>query len=244
MITPGKLFHLGSWLVAIGAAIAIVTNIAGSLAYTLSADQTSPLWLAIQIISIVAALLFSLGLPAVYFYQAYETRLIGLWGFLLTEAAASIGGIGYSLVIVVVSSTLSEAVLKQDTHLTYGLYALSSVAALLFFAGSGLFGYATWKGKVYPRNVSMFLLASCLISLAQAIPDPLVSVSIGVISQVCFYGAFLWMGVIIIRHGHLIDQARESDGLEEGEAEVASEGMEAEAALEKMEVEATLDQNN
>jgi hypothetical protein len=251
MITPGKLFQLGSWLVCIGAVASIVTSIAGSLAYALAADQASSLWLSIQTVGIVAALLFSLGLPAVYFYQAYETRLIGLWGFVLTEAATIIGGIGYSLVITIVTSTLSAAVMKQDTHLAYGLYALSTVASLLFFAGSGLFGYAAWKGKVYPRNVGMFLLAGCLISLGQALPDPIVSVSVGVLSQVCFYGAFFWMGMIIIRQGHVIDQVQGSYEPEQKELETEQRELatvrkkkDVEATLEKMRVEALADQNN
>jgi hypothetical protein len=214
-MTPGSLFRLGGWLLGVGALVSIVTAIAGSMAYALSADQASPLWLSIQIVGIVAALCFSLGLPAVYFYQAYEARQAGLWGFILTETANSLGNIGYSLVVTIVTSTLSATVLKQDQVLVYGLYALSTISSSLLFVGTGLFGFATLKGKVFPRNAALLLLVGCVISLGQVYPDPLFSVSIGLLSQVCSYSAFLWMASTVIRESRVIDLIQQGYVLEQ-----------------------------
>ncbi|HEY4387040.1 MAG TPA: hypothetical protein VGN34_21500, partial [Ktedonobacteraceae bacterium] len=179
----------------------------------------------------------------------YQTRQAGLWGFILTEAANSIGSIGYSLVITMVTVTLSTTVLKENKSLVYGLYALSTVSSLFLFAGTGLFGFATLKGKVFPRNAALLLLAGCVVSLAQAYPDPIFSVSIGAVSQVCSYGAFLWMGAIVIRHIPLIEYVQDTYEYEQGEVEEGVEPEEieqeeAEEIVEQGEVEETVKQNN
>lgn len=214
-MTPGKLYRAAGWTLCVSSIAYVLAFAIGTLLFPEIKGQTSPVFTATEAVSIVASMFFLLALPAVYLYQAQESRWFGLVGFITTFMGQLLGNIGYSIIITFIIPFLDKNALKQLSNPTSGI-GVSLIlfsAALLLFAGQCMLGLGTLNAKIFPRAAAWLLIGSSIITMLEACAtgmSPYIGALVGTVGSILGYAAFGWMGYIMARRGVLVDYEQDA----------------------------------
>lgn len=123
------------------------------------------LWVPVNVLGVIGAVLVLLGMPAMYARVAGPTGIFGLVGVALIALAWMFFGLFLSLYAALVSPWLADkapSLVAASAPLPAGIVVAFVVGLIAWFAGSVLFGIPFIRGRVRPRWVGYVLPASAL----------------------------------------------------------------------------------
>ncbi len=155
-----------------------------------TAFATHGLWVPINALGLIGAVLVLLGLPAVYPRMAAPTDRLGLVGIALVAVAWMFFGLFLSLYAVLLLPWLAAkapALVATDAPLPGGFIVAFSVALTAWFMGTVLLAVPFVRGRAQPRWVGYVLLASApwmvVGSLVIAPSGPATNLAVNLISN-------------------------------------------------------------
>jgi hypothetical protein len=186
-MTPERLFRLSGVALILGSlltAIAVVTG--DSIFYNDPKAFTNPLWVPLNLLSLIGSMLVLVGLPGMYTRQAARAGWLGLVGFVLTFFAGLIMGVAGPAILAFIP-TFSEPTVPNI------------FLSLMFSAGVILLGAATMRAGILPGWAGLLLvIAGCGAALENLVTlEPLATImSDG--SGVLFMLGILWFGYALL----------------------------------------------
>lgn len=181
-IDPATLYRLSGWTVIAGMAIDGVASVLYSRASGVEL-YGDPLAAADNLAKLVGTLLFLLGFPGLYAFQARKAGRLGLAGFVLTFSAFALLEIGTDALFAFVGPMLAdhaqtqfllEEYLENNLGPGFAIYLIGAYLAL--FTGLVAHGTATFRAKIYPRWTGPLIAIGSIAALFMA---PLAAVPSG-----------------------------------------------------------------
>ncbi|GAC1620326.1 MAG: hypothetical protein NVS4B7_12410 [Ktedonobacteraceae bacterium] len=177
-MTPQTLYRLSGGALTVGALFAIIGFLLHPSGNT-AANYLSSVWLPVNLLIMVGALLVVLGLPGMYARQAERAGKLGLIGFTLTFLIVLLfnvasGAIETFLLPALAANATTRSLLSGLLPATYSRFLL--LALLLELVGPVLLGIATLRARVFPRWTGWLLIAIpllVLIGFFVSLPGPL-----------------------------------------------------------------------
>jgi hypothetical protein len=192
-MTSAQLFRAGGLALLTGAVVFIVhivarssiTANAGGMTITFAQDG---LWVPINALGVIGAILVLVGMPAMYARMAGSSGLLGVIGVLLIALGWLFFGLFLSFYSMVVLPWLaSNAPLLVDGLNQYPPMLVAFIAALLAeVVGTVLFAISLVRGRVHPRWVGYVLFASAFMAIGGifiAPSGPATNVAINLLSN-------------------------------------------------------------
>lgn len=167
-------FQLGGIAAIAGSVLLVI----GWVSATAFGDSNS---VGVRWIGLFAFIFIQLGLVAIYAYQAEETGITGLIGFILALAATSIF-IGFTI---------------GSEHTTVPEPVLGPPAGISFAIGFIILGISTWQaGKIPVFSAALWIVGVIVYTGGVAsLYNPVV-----ILGAVIFGAGFSWAGLQLIRH--------------------------------------------
>jgi hypothetical protein len=170
-MTNSQLFRISGIALIAGAIMFIVHIVARSM-ITAGTDPvavaTEGLWVPINVLGVVGAVLVFLGLPAMYVRMAGPTGLLGFAGVVLIALAWMFFGLFLSLYSALVMPWLAEnapSLVAAAAPLPAGIITAFIIGLVAQFVGSVLLAIPFLQGHVQPRWIGYTLLASALLAV-------------------------------------------------------------------------------
>jgi hypothetical protein len=206
-VSTPSLFRLSGLAVTIGMTVfglgSVLTGRAGAVA-----DYLNPVVQADDLAKLFGSLIFLIGLPGLYAFQASRSGWLGLAGFLLIFFGIAILEISTEVVFAFVAPTLAahdetrfllRGGIERNLGQGFAIYFLPSIAATLL--GFVTFGIATFRAGVYPRWAAVLIAVGEILTIVM---DPLKSVPsgpfrldrLGILATAL---AFAWCGWCLLR---------------------------------------------
>jgi hypothetical protein len=187
------MFGLGSFLTGRGSGVANYLN---------------PIVQADDLAKLFGSLIFLIGLPGLYAFQASRSGWLGLAGFLLIFFGIAILEVSTEVVFAFVAPTLAaheetrfllRGGMERNLGQGFAIYFLPSIGATLL--GFITFGIATFRAGVYPRWAAVLIAVGEILTIVM---DPLKSVPsgpfrldrLGILATAL---AFAWCGWCLLR---------------------------------------------
>lgn len=161
----------------------------------------STAWIVVACLSMVMSLFFLIGLLGMYLKQVKEVGWLGLIGFILFSLFWLLSmafGFMEAFVLPLITDNAPKVV-EGITSIFGGgvrevelgfLPVLAPIAGILYLLGGLVFGFATYRARVLPRQAAALLAFGAVVTLAAAvIPHPvdrILAVPTGL--------AFIWSG--------------------------------------------------
>jgi hypothetical protein len=202
------LYRLSGLAVLIGMAIMGIASVfysrAGGVALYL--DPAVP---ADDLAKLFGSLIFLIGLPGLYAFQAGAARGLGLAGFVLSFLGLAILEVGTEALFAFTGPVLAAHHQTRflllgglDQNLGGGFAAYFALSYVLTVAGFLSFGIATFRARIYPRWAGLVIAtgsiaAIMLMPLASVPSGPFRLDRIGVLATAF---AFAWCGWHLLRH--------------------------------------------
>jgi len=202
------LYRLSGLAVLIGMAIMGIASVlysrAGGVALYL--DPAVP---ADDLAKLFGSLIFLIGLPGLYAFQAAAARGLGLAGFILSFFGLAVLEVGTEALFAFTGPVLAAHHQTRflllgglDQNLGSGFAAYFAVSYVLTVTGFVSFGIATFRARIYPRWTGLVIAAG---SVAAIVLAPLASVPSGPfrldrIGVLATAFAFAWCGWHLLRH--------------------------------------------
>ncbi|HYT35519.1 MAG TPA: hypothetical protein VEL69_10805 [Ktedonobacteraceae bacterium] len=186
-MTPERLFRLSGVALILGSLLTAVAVVTGdSIFYNDPKAFTNPLWVPLNLSSLIGSMLVLLGLPGMYARQAARAGWPGLVGFVLTFFAGLIMGVAGPAILAFIP-TFSEPTVPNI------------FLSLMFSAGVILLGAATMRAGILPRWAGLLLvIAGCGVALENLVSvEPLATI-ISDGSGVLFMLGILWFGYALL----------------------------------------------
>lgn len=173
-ISSATLLRLSGVAVVVGMAIAGMSSVLYSRADGV-ALYLDPLVPIVDLAKQFGSLIFLIGLPALYGYQASRAGVVGLVGFVFSFVGLAMLEVGTEALFAFVGPALAA---HPETHflLTEGLdaslgagfsaYLLASY--LLVVAGFVSFGLASFRARVYPRWTGPVIAVGSVAAIVMA----------------------------------------------------------------------------
>jgi hypothetical protein len=167
-MTSSQLSRVSGLGLLVGAVAFVVHVVLRSL-ITAGLDPSSfaqqGLWVPINALGLIGAVLVLLGLPAMYAGVAAVTGRLGLAGVVLIAVAWMFFGVFLSLYAMLLLSWLAErapALVAAAAPLPTGFVVAFIVGLVAWLAGTVLLAIPFMRGRLHPRWVGYVLLASGL----------------------------------------------------------------------------------
>ncbi len=169
---------------------------------------------------LVGSLIFLIGLPGLYAFQATRAGRLGLAGFALSFFGLAMLEVSTEALFAFVGPVLAAhhetRFLLQgglEQHLGGGFVAYFTLSYLVVLAGFISFGIATSRARVYPRWTGPVIAIGSVAAIVMA---PLVSVPSGPfrldrLGVLAASFAFVWCGWYLLRHATLPVPNRAND---------------------------------
>jgi hypothetical protein len=166
------------------------------------------------------SLIFLIGLPGLYAFQAPRAGRLGLAGFVLSFFGLAILEVSTEAMFAFVGPVLAAhdetRFLLQgglEQNLGDGFLAYFALSYPVILAGFASFGFATFRARVYPRWAGLVIAIGSLAAIVMA---PLVSVPSGPfrldrVRVLAASFAFVWCGWHLLRHATLPVSNRAND---------------------------------
>jgi hypothetical protein len=170
-MTSLRLYRISGLGLAIGAALFIVHVIARSMVTAglePSASAMQSLWMPINALGVVGAMLVSLGLPAMYARVADSSGRMGLIGIVLIAVAWMFFGVFLSFYGALVMPWLADkapTLVAKSAAVPTAFVVAFIFGLLAWILGTVLFAIPFIRGHVRPRWVGYALPASTLWTL-------------------------------------------------------------------------------
>ena len=188
------LFGVGSFLAVRGSGVALYLD---------------PLVPPDALDKLFGTLIFLIGLPGLYAFQASRAGWLGLAGFLLLFISLAILEVSTEVVFAFVGPTLAvhretqfllRGSLEQNLGQGFAIYFLPSILGTLL--GFISFGIATFRARIYPRWTAVLIAIGEVVTIVM---DPLKSVPSGPfrldrIGILATAFGFVWCGWRLLRH--------------------------------------------
>lgn len=156
------------------------------------------LWVPINLLGVVGAVLVLLGLPVLYAKLAGPTGWLGLFGVLLIALAWIFFGLFLSLYSVLVAPWLADqAPALATAPLPAGILSAYIAALVAELIGCVLFAIPFLRGRVQPRWVGYLLPGAAILTIVGTLiapSGPAANLAINLLSNL---GPMLLMGVFI-----------------------------------------------
>ena len=191
-----RLFRFSGVALLVGGLLAALFTLIGMLLFPGNNSPTNALWMPVQLLIFVGALLVLLGLPAIYVRQARQVGWLGLIGFILTFLAALIIGVGGWIATGIIYPWLAvDAPKLAAGQGPPALNAVIIISTLLFAVGTIMLGLATMRAGVFSRWAGLLLLTSGVVVAVSAAPfPPVMSTLVSNIGMVVFFLSLAWIG--------------------------------------------------
>jgi hypothetical protein len=166
-----RLYRISGLGLAVGAALFIVHVIARSMVTAglePGASAMQSLWIPINALGVVGAMLVSLGLPAMYARVADSSGRMGLIGIVLIAVAWMFFGVFLSFYGALVMPWLADkapTLVAKSAAVPTAFVAAFILGLLAWILGTVLFAIPFIKGHIRPRWVGYALPASTLWTL-------------------------------------------------------------------------------
>jgi hypothetical protein len=177
-MTSSQLFRISGLALVIGAVVFIVHLVARSV-ITAGSDPASfamnGLWVPINTLGVIGALLVLLGLPAMYARIAGSTGWLGLVGVVLIALAWLFFGMFLSLYSLLVAPWLAEnapALVTAAAPLPAGIIVAFIIGLVAEVVGSLLLAIPFIRGRVQPRWAGYMLPAAALLRVVGSLIAP------------------------------------------------------------------------
>ena len=193
-MTNSQLLRISGLALLIGAVAFIVHIVLRSVITATAGGDTATfakegLWVPINLLGVIGAVLVLLGLPAMYARMASATGLAGLVGVVLIALAWMFFGVFLSLFSVLVAPWLANqapSLVTASAPLPAG-FIIAFIAGLVAeLVGSVLLAILFIQGRVQPRWVGYVLLASAVFAVIGdviAANGPATNVAINLLSN-------------------------------------------------------------
>lgn len=170
-MTSLRLYRISGLGLAIGAALFIVQVIARSMVTAglePSASAMQSLWIPINTLGVVGAMLVSLGLPAMYARLAESSGRMGLVGIVLIAVAWMFFGVFLSFYGALVMPWLADkapTLVAKSVAVPAAFVVAFILGLLAWILGTMLFAIPFIRGRIRPRWVGYALPVSALWTL-------------------------------------------------------------------------------
>jgi hypothetical protein len=222
-----------------GLAVMIGMTIAGAASFLYSRESGVGLYLdplvpVNDLAKLSGSLIFLIGLPGLYAYQARRAGWLGLAGFVLSFFGLAVLEVGTEAMFAFAGPVLAAHDATRfllhgglEQNLGGGFLAYFALSYLVVVVGFVSFGFATFRAGAYPRWPG---LAIVLGSVAAIVMAPLVSVPTGPfrldrVGVLAASFAFVWCGWCLLRAtfpaNRANDQAETAIGLSPGQTTLA-----------------------
>jgi hypothetical protein len=181
----------------VGGALLIVSEVLNAALFPAEPGSevmaTDSSWFIVQLLSLVALLLVGLGLAGLYARQAQEAGTLGLIGFVVAFGGTlmAFGMLWGEAFLGPFLAEKAPAVL--DIEATGTMAAGSILSVMLYALGWLLFGLASLRARVLPRQAAVLLMVGAALFFVLALLElPLWTVVQSV--AVAWMGYTLWSG--------------------------------------------------
>ena len=170
-MTSFRLYRISGLGLAIGAALFIVHIVARSMVTAglePSASAMQSLWIPINALGVLGAMLVSLGLPAMYARVADSSGRIGLIGIVLIAVAWMFFGVFLSFYGALVMPWIADkapTLVAKSAAVPTAFVVAFILGLLAWILGTVLFAIPLIRGHIRPRWVGYALPASTLWTL-------------------------------------------------------------------------------
>jgi hypothetical protein len=170
-MTSLRLYRISGLGLAFGAALFIVHVIARSMVTAglePSASAMQSLWIPINVLGVVGAMLVSLGFPAMYARVADSSGRMGLIGIVLIAVAWMFFGVFLSFYGALVMPWLADkapTLVSKSAAVPTAFVVAFILGLLAWIVGTVLFAIPFIRGHIRPRWVGYALPASTLWTL-------------------------------------------------------------------------------
>jgi hypothetical protein len=169
---------------------------------------------------LVGSLIFLIGLPGLYAFQATRAGRLGLAGFALSFVGLAILEVSTEAMFAFVGPVLAAhnetRFLLQgglEQNLGGGFLAYFTLSYLVVLAGFVSFGIATFRARVYPRWAGPVIAIGSVAAIVMAplAPVPSGPVRLDRVGVLAASFAFVWCGWHLLRHATLPGSNRAND---------------------------------
>jgi hypothetical protein len=175
-MTNAQIFRISGFALMAGAVTFIVHLVARSV-ITVRADPATmalqALWVPVNLLGVLGAILVLLGLPGLYAWMAGASRFSGLVGMVLLALAWLFSALFLSLYSVLVAPWIAnQAPALAAAPLPTAILIAFIVAMLAEVIGAGLLALPFLRGLVAPRWVGYVLPAAALLRVVGNLMAP------------------------------------------------------------------------
>jgi hypothetical protein len=187
-----RTLRMSGWLLLSAAVLSLVTTVLG-IVIPGPAGPNGPPPNVVNILNLVAGVLFLISFPATYLVQKKQVGVLGLIGMIALWLTALIFDVVLSITIFILAPSAPSSTGGPPPF----LFALFIGGSVLELIGGVLFGLKTIQARVFPAVIGWLLILAAVLNAVGFPLQGTVSTIVSTASSVLLFGALGWLGYLI-----------------------------------------------